>query len=74
LNDDAPKWSYSGEELAIGLVQAHLGSGRPATQSAFEAEGLDRPGSVRTDRILKLMRDAHQKLTAMNWQLINHSN
>ena len=53
LNEEAPKWSYIGEELAVGLVQAHLGNGRPATQSAFEAEGLDRPGSVRADRILK---------------------
>jgi len=73
LNEETPKWSYSGEELAVVLVQAQLGNGRPATQSAFEAEGLDRPGSVRTDRILKLMREAHQKLTAMNWELAHRS-
>ena len=74
LNAETPKWSYSGEELAVALVQAHLGNGRPATQSAFEAEGFDRPGSVRADRILKLMRETHQKLTAMNWHLVNRSN
>ena len=74
LNEETPKWSYSGEELALGLVQAHLGNGRPKLQSAFEEAGLDRPGSVRADRLLALARDAHNKLTAMNWHLLNRSN
>lgn len=73
LNDDSPRWSYTGEELAVALVQAHLGKGRPATQKAFEVEGLDRPGSVRTDRILKLMRKTNHKLTSMSWHLVNRS-
>lgn len=67
--EDNPKWSYTGEELALGLVQAHLGNGRPTLQSAFEEQGLSCPGSVRADRLLKLTREAYVNLTAMNWTL-----
>jgi len=67
--NNGPKWSYSGQEISVALVQACLGNGRPKLQEALEAAGLPRPGSVRADRLLKLAREAHEQLQAMQWAL-----
>jgi DNA segregation ATPase FtsK/SpoIIIE-like protein len=59
----------SGEEMAISLVQAHLGAGRPTLQRALENAGLDKPGSSRADWLLSLGRDAYQWLIENDWML-----
>lgn len=67
--EDTAGWSYTGEELAVSLVQAHMGSGRPALVKALDAAGLGRPGSVRAARLLELGRDAHRWLLENDWCL-----
>lgn len=67
--EESVKWNYTGQELGIGLVQAYLGNGRPALQSAFDAAGLGKPGSVRADRLLSIVRDIYTQLRELNWEL-----
>jgi hypothetical protein len=52
-------WSYSGAELAVSIVSASEGEGRPAMVNRLEAADLGRPGSVRAARLLTLGREAH---------------
>lgn len=59
----------SGAEVAVSLVQAHLGAGRPTLQRALENAGLDKPGSTRADWLLELGREAHAWLSANDWTL-----
>jgi hypothetical protein len=68
--EGAVKWDYSGEELAVGLIQAAEESGRPALKEALVKAGLGRPGSGRADRLLNLTRDALASLQKHNWQLL----
>jgi hypothetical protein len=49
--------TYSGAELAVSLINAHHGSGRPALVKALEAAGLGKPGVERAMRLMKLGRD-----------------
>ena len=71
VEDDTPKWTYSAEELGVGLIQAHLGHGRPTLQNALEAAGLGKPGSVRADRLLGMARDVYTQLQALHFDLIH---
>ncbi len=68
-DEDTARWEYSGEELAVALVQAHLGNGRPLLVKALDAAGLGKPGSVRAARLLDLGRSAHNWLVTNDWQL-----
>ena len=52
----------SGDELAVSLVQAHMGAGRPTLQRALGNAGLDVPGSGRADWLLGLGRETHRWL------------
>ena len=66
--------SYSGAEMAVSLVNAHEGSGRPALVNALESAGLGRPGNVRADRLLRLGRDQLDTLKADGWTLCRMAN
>ena len=59
----------SGDELAVSLVQAHLGAGRPTLQRALGNAGLNVPGSGRADWLLGLGREAHGWLVDNQWTL-----
>ena len=59
----------SGQEVAVSLVQAHLGAGRPTLQRALENAGLDKPGSTRADWLLGLGREAYTWLSENDWAL-----
>jgi FtsK/SpoIIIE family len=61
--EDAARWEYSGPELAVSLVNAHEGKGRPALIKALEAAQMGRPGKERAVRLLGLGRDAYEWLT-----------
>lgn len=63
LSEDTPRWEYSGAELAVSLVNAHEGKGRPALIKMLESFGLGRPGKERAVRLMGLGRDAHDWLT-----------
>jgi hypothetical protein len=59
----------SGAEVAVSLVQAHLGSGRPSLVRALDNAGLGRPGSDRADWLLGLGREARAWLAENDWTL-----
>jgi DNA segregation ATPase FtsK/SpoIIIE-like protein len=59
----------SGQELAVALVQAHLGAGRPTLQRALANAGVDKPGSTRADWLLRLGRGANTWLLENDWSL-----
>ncbi|MBC7228697.1 MAG: hypothetical protein H5T61_15930 [Thermoflexales bacterium] len=59
---EEPRWSYTGEELAVALAAVVRGWGRPRLQAALEQRGLGRPGSVRADRLLRLAREQLEAL------------
>lgn len=71
LPGDAVGWSYTGRELAISLVSAAAGDGRPAMVSRFAAAGLSRPGAERAIRLLGLGRDAYAWLSDNGYSLNN---
>lgn len=52
-------WSYSGGEIAVSLLSAEAGEGRPALVSRLEGAGFGRPGVERAMRLLQLGREAH---------------
>ncbi len=75
--EDTARWEYSGPELAVSLVNAHEGSGRPALIKLLESFGLGRPGKDRAVRLLGLGREAHNWLTdngywLAGWQVNTH--
>ncbi|MFZ5919313.1 MAG: FtsK/SpoIIIE domain-containing protein [Chloroflexota bacterium] len=59
LPTDKAGWSYSGPELAVSLVSAAEGEGRPAMVRRLDAAGLGHPGAERAIRLLALGREAH---------------
>lgn len=67
---EEPRWSYSGEELAVALAAVVRGWGRNRLQDALAARGLGRPGSVRADRLLRLARETLEALDGMGLGLI----
>jgi hypothetical protein len=56
-------WSYSGAELAVSIVSAQKGEGRPTMIKRLEEAGLGRPGSQRAARLLDLGREAFEWLS-----------
>lgn len=65
----APAPAFTPEELAVSLVNAHMGNGRPALVRALEAAGLGTPGSVRAGRLLETGRKMNDWLKANDWTL-----
>jgi len=59
----------SGPEVAVSLVQAHLGTGRPTLVRALENAELGRPGSGRAAWLLDLGRGANGWLNENGWTL-----
>jgi len=55
-------WSYTGEELATSIISAVEGEGRPALVNRLLANGLQRPGSGRASRLLRLGQDTNAGL------------
>jgi hypothetical protein len=62
-------WSYSGQELAVGLISAAEREGRPTLIKRLDQAGLGRPGSEKAARLLGLGRDAYGQLRHLNWDL-----
>lgn len=64
-------WTYSGAELAWGLIGAAQTPqwGRDTVTTALEKAGLGRPGSERADRLVALTRDSHTVLTKADYSL-----
>jgi hypothetical protein len=62
-------WHYDGRELAVGLISTSLGEGRPSLKDRMEAAGLDRPGSTRAVRLMKLAREANEELNAFGFSV-----
>ena len=67
---EEPRWSYTGQELAVALAAAARGWGRNRLQDALEALGLGRPGSVRADRLLRLAREQLEALPEVGLGLV----
>ena len=55
-------WSYSGAELAVSIVSAAEGEGRPRMVRRLQEAGLKQPGAERAIRLLRLGREAHNWL------------
>lgn len=64
---EAVNWAYSGEELAVAIVSAAEGEGRPKMMRRMEEANLGRPGAERAIRLLQLGRDAHSWLLGHNY-------
>jgi hypothetical protein len=62
-------WSYTGQELAVGLISAAEHEGRPTLTKRLDQAGLGRPGSEKAARLLGLGRDAYAQLRQLNWDL-----
>jgi hypothetical protein len=67
--EDGVGWQYTGAELGMAVVQAHLGSGRPTLVRALENAGLGKPGAERAIRLQKLGREAYAWLVENEWRL-----
>jgi len=69
--DVGPKWSYTPQEDAVGLLVAFQERGRPTLVKLLEAAGLGRPGSERAERLLSLSRERRDCLQGMGLTLCN---
>jgi hypothetical protein len=69
--DAGPRWSYSPQEDAVGLLVAFQERGRRTLWRLLEKAGLDRPGSDRADRLLALSRERRDCLREMGLALCN---
>lgn len=71
IGQDLPMagWSYSGDELAVSIVSAAEGEGRPTMVKRLEVHGLGRPGSGRAARLLGLGRETYGWLEGNGYAL-----
>ena len=69
LGGGAAAAAYSGQEIAISLIGAALGNGRPALVKALIGAGLPKPGSDRAARLLALGREVNQALGDQGYEL-----
>lgn len=60
-------WSYTGGELAVGVVAAAHGDGRPTMVKRLEEQGMGSPGAERAIRLLRLGRGCHDALERMGY-------
>jgi len=66
---EAPRWAYTGAELACGLVAAARGWGRPRMVEMMADLGLGRPGAERAIRLLQLGREQLEALDSLGVDL-----
>lgn len=66
---DATGWSYNGKELAVSLIAAMEGRGRPTVKNMVEDVTGSRPGSVRAKRLMDLGREALRQLELEGYDL-----
>jgi len=64
------KWAYEGGELAVSIIQAHLGNGRRKLVEALKEAGFDACEGDRVKRLSKLGRDACDWLKSNGWTLL----
>ncbi len=65
-------WKYTGDELAVAVVSAAHGEGRPSlVKRLIEAE-LGKPGAERAIRLLGLGRDVHDWLMGNGYAVCEH--
>lgn len=71
LPDDKGKscFEVGGKEMAVAILGASLGKGRPALQKMLESATGTRPGSVRAKRLLDMGRDGWRWLQSEGWVL-----
>jgi hypothetical protein len=62
-------WSYDSQELALGLLVAAWGRGRPTLTNLLEKAGLGRPGAERAIRLLQQCRGQYEALLDMGFAL-----
>lgn len=67
-------WKYTGDELAVSIVSAAHGEGRPSMVNRLQEAELGKPGSERAVRLLKLGRDTHNGLTDNGYAVCLSSN
>ena len=65
----APTGAYSGTEIAVSLITATRGGGRPTLIKDLIAANLSKPGSDRAARLLALGRDLNQALGDQGYAL-----
>jgi len=63
------KWSYDGGELAVSIIQAHLGHGRGKLIEALRGAGYEASEGDRVKRLLRLGREAYAGLVQSGWTL-----
>jgi hypothetical protein len=66
-------WSYTGAELAISLISAQEGEGRPTMIRRLEEAELGRPGAERAIRLLDLGREAFEWLADHGYRLSSNA-
>jgi hypothetical protein len=62
-------WSYTGAELAVAILTAWYGKGRPTLLLGLEAAGLRKPGAEKAIRLLSLGRETVTWLGDQGWQI-----
>jgi hypothetical protein len=60
-------WKYTGDELAVSIVSATKGEGRPSMVKRLREAELGSPGAERAIRLLRLGRDTNNWLTANSY-------
>jgi len=62
-------WSYGGPELAVSIISASQGEGRPTMIKRLESASLSRPGAERAIRLLRLGRETHGWLEGNGYRI-----
>jgi hypothetical protein len=60
---------FTGGELAVSLVAAHYGKGRPFLKDALDAAGLVRPGNEKAARLLSIGKETYTWLVDSGFSL-----
>lgn len=62
-------WSYTGTELAVSIVSAINGEGRPKLVKRLQAADLGKPGAERAIRLLALGRECKDALHILGYRM-----
>lgn len=65
-------WKYSGDELAVSIVSAAKGEGRPSLVKRLAEAELGKPGSERAARLLGLGRDVYDWMLGNGYTVCGH--
>lgn len=69
LGQEPDGGQFNGKEIAVSLLNARYGGGRPALQKALEMAGLRKPGTGRSRRLLKLGREVYGYLRSWRYEV-----